>query len=86
MNTFLLLAAEKKDSKNGAARKFVGPSYFDPTLDRAVASYGVLKVVDTKYSRHFAYVLAQDQWFVWSKMIINVPWTQLIANYFSVAS
>ena len=26
------LAAEKKDSKNGAARKFFGPSYFEPTL------------------------------------------------------
>ena len=51
-------------------------------LDRAVASYGVLKVVDTKYSRHFAYVLAQDQRFVWSKMIIHVPWTQIIANHF----
>ena len=24
--------AEKKDSKNGAARKLFGPSYFDPTL------------------------------------------------------
>ena len=33
-------------------------------LDRAVASYGVLKVVDTKYSRHFASALAQDQRFV----------------------
>ena len=32
LNPFLLLAAEKKDSKNGAARKFFGPSYFDPTL------------------------------------------------------
>ena len=27
-----VLAAEKKDSKNGAARNFFGPSYFDPTL------------------------------------------------------
>ena len=26
------LAAEKKDSKNGAARKCFGPSYFDPAL------------------------------------------------------
>ena len=26
------LAAEKKDSKNGAARKFFGTYYFDPTL------------------------------------------------------
>ena len=32
LNPFLQLAAEKKDSKNGAARKFCGPSYFDPTL------------------------------------------------------
>ena len=32
MNPFLQLAAEKQDSKNGAARKFLGPSYFDPTL------------------------------------------------------
>ena len=29
---FLQLAAEKKDSKNGAARNVFGPSYFDPTL------------------------------------------------------
>jgi hypothetical protein len=28
LNPFLQLAAEKKDSKNGAARKFFGPSYF----------------------------------------------------------
>jgi hypothetical protein len=26
------LPAVKKDSKNGAARTFFGPSYFDPTL------------------------------------------------------
>ena len=32
LNPFLQLAAEKKDSKNGAARNFFGPSYFDPTL------------------------------------------------------
>ena len=30
---FLQLAAEKKDSKNGAARKVFGQSYFDPTID-----------------------------------------------------
>ena len=28
MNPFLQLTAEKKDSKNGAARKFFDPSYF----------------------------------------------------------
>jgi hypothetical protein len=33
LNTFLPLAAEKKYSKNGAAGKFFGPSYFDPTLE-----------------------------------------------------
>ena len=32
LNHFLQLAAEKKDSKNRAARKNVGRSYFDPTL------------------------------------------------------
>ena len=26
------MATEKKDSKIGAARKFFGPSYFDPAL------------------------------------------------------
>ena len=26
------MAAEKKDSKNGATRKYFGPSYFDPAL------------------------------------------------------
>ena len=34
LNPFLQLAAEKKDSKNGAARKFFGPSYFDLTLSK----------------------------------------------------
>ena len=32
LNTFLQLAAEKKYSKNGAAGKFFGPSYFDLAL------------------------------------------------------
>jgi hypothetical protein len=32
LNPFLQLAAEKKDSKNGAARNYFGPSYFDLTL------------------------------------------------------
>ena len=34
LNPFSQLPAVKKDSKNGAARKFFGPSYFDPTLSR----------------------------------------------------
>ena len=33
MNPFLQLAAEKKDSKDSAARKRFYPSYFDPILD-----------------------------------------------------
>ena len=32
LNTFLQLAAEKKYSKNGAARIFFGPSYFMTAL------------------------------------------------------
>ena len=32
MNPFLQLAVEKKDSKNGAARKYFGPSYFVTAL------------------------------------------------------
>jgi hypothetical protein len=32
LNPFLQLAAEKKDSKNSAAKNFFGPSYFDSTL------------------------------------------------------
>ena len=32
LNPFLQLEAEKKDSKNRAARNFFGPSYFEPTL------------------------------------------------------
>jgi hypothetical protein len=32
LNPFLQLAAEKKDSKNGAARKSFGPSYFVTAL------------------------------------------------------
>ena len=32
LNTFLQLAAEKKYSKNGAAGKNFGLSYFDPAL------------------------------------------------------
>ena len=35
-NSFLWLAAEKKDSKNGAARNFFGPSYFLTALVRYV--------------------------------------------------
>ena len=33
LNTFSLLPAVKKYSKNGAAGIFFGPSYFDPALD-----------------------------------------------------
>ena len=36
--SFLQLAAKKKDSKNGAARKFVGPSYFVTALANSVCS------------------------------------------------
>ena len=32
LNAFLQLAADKKDSKNGTARKFFGPSYFVTAL------------------------------------------------------
>jgi hypothetical protein len=32
LNSFSQLPAVKKDSKNGAARTFFGPSYFDPAL------------------------------------------------------
>jgi len=32
LNTFSQLPAVKKYSKNGAAGKFFGPSYFDPAL------------------------------------------------------
>ena len=40
----LQLAAEKKDSKNGAARKLFGPSLFDLTL---ISSYIVLYYIDS---------------------------------------
>jgi hypothetical protein len=33
LNPFLQLAAEKKDSKIGAARNFLGPSYFVTALE-----------------------------------------------------
>ena len=33
LNIFSQLPAVKKYSKNGAAGKFFGPSYFDPTLE-----------------------------------------------------
>ena len=33
LNPFLQLEAEKKDLNYGAARKYFGPSYFDPTLN-----------------------------------------------------
>ena len=39
LNTFLLLAAEKKYSKNNAARKCFGPSYFDSTLGHVLWLY-----------------------------------------------
>jgi hypothetical protein len=32
LNPFSQLPAVKKNSKNGAARNFFGPSYFDPAL------------------------------------------------------
>ena len=38
MNPFLQLAAEKEDSKNGAARKVFDPSYFDPTLSKEIST------------------------------------------------
>ena len=41
MNTFSQLPAVKKYSKNGAAVKFFGPSYFDPAL--ASQSIGFLE-------------------------------------------
>ena len=34
LNTFLQLAAEKKDSKDGAATNFFGPSYFVTALGK----------------------------------------------------
>ena len=39
MNNFLHLAAENKYSKNGAARKLFGPSYFDPALSEIPSAY-----------------------------------------------
>jgi len=36
LNTFLLLAAEKKYSKNGAAGNFFGPSYFLTALEQFI--------------------------------------------------
>ena len=36
LNTFLQLAAEKKYSKNGAARNFFGPSYFVTALEKNI--------------------------------------------------
>jgi hypothetical protein len=40
LNTFLQLAAEKKYSKNGAAGKFFGPSYFVTALPTNVSLIG----------------------------------------------
>ena len=37
LNTFSQLPAVKKYSKNGAARKFLGPSYFDLALTQIKA-------------------------------------------------
>jgi hypothetical protein len=39
LNPFLQLAAEKKDSKNGAARNFFVPSYIDPTLSASTITF-----------------------------------------------
>ena len=39
MNPFLQLAAEKEDSKNGAARKFLGPSYLVSALVETIRLY-----------------------------------------------
>ena len=35
------MAAEKKDSKDGAARELLDPSYFDPTLEK-LGTFSVL--------------------------------------------
>ena len=47
MNPFLQLAAEIKDSKNGAARKYFGPSYFVTAI--VGGSKEVPKCVDVIY-------------------------------------
>ena len=51
---FSELAAEKKYSKNGAAGKFFGPSYFDLAL--AACSFASLneKLVDVSLKKFFA--------------------------------
>jgi hypothetical protein len=52
LNPFLQLAAEKKDSKNGAARKFFGLSYFDPTL-------GVHKNKQKRWNKNSMYLASR---------------------------
>ena len=41
LNPFLQLAAEKKGSKNGAARKFFGPSYFVTALENVKSKWRI---------------------------------------------
>ena len=47
MNPFLQLAVEKKDSKNGAARKLFDPSYFYPTL-----AFDISEFLDLEFGVH----------------------------------
>ena len=44
LNLFLQLAAEKKDSKNGAARNFFGPSYFVMAI--VISTYILINVLE----------------------------------------
>ena len=44
LNLFSQLPAVKKDSKNGAARKFFGPSYFDLALEKSYKKKPIINV------------------------------------------
>ena len=59
---FLQLGAEKKYSKNGAAGKFFGPSYFDPALielQNAPLTY-IFSLVSKYYAVNLIYFTSME--------------------------
>ena len=86
LNPFLQLAAEKNDSKNGATRKFCGPSYFDPTLGEQVwkcqiCSPIVLALLKSKIFNVFCPAIFLHFWRVWTDLTCYA-YTQILEERF----
>ena len=66
MNPFLQLAAEKKDSKKGAARKFFGPSYFDPTLVNLTSKFDGYNCLVNTWTDLLEPVFKENHFQIWT--------------------